>query len=45
MLILAFTLAFNIEPLEKENVGYLILGVVLTVTLVNLLMQVHAIWW
>lgn len=45
MVLLAFTPAFIIEPLEKERVGYLIPYIVLITISVNLLMQVHAIWW
>lgn len=45
MVTLSFTPAFNILPLEKENVGVLMIGLVMLTTTVNLLMQVHAIWW
>ena len=43
--LLSFTPAFNIEPIYKERVGYFIPYFVFTTFGMNLLLQIHAIWW
>lgn len=45
MVLLTFTPAFNIDPRPKERIGYLIPYLIFMCTSMNLLLQVHAIWW
>jgi hypothetical protein len=45
MVMLCFTPAFNIEPKYRKIVGYLLPYLVLLASCVNLLLQIHAIWW
>ena len=45
MVMLCFTPAFNIQPKQKERIGYMLPYLVVTTICVNLLLQMHAIWW
>ena len=45
MVVLCFTPAFVLDPSERYKIGQVVPYLCVIVAAVNLLMQVHAIWW